>query len=300
VLAPLSAIREECVGNLNGKTAIVTGASRGIGAQIATVLASEGAQVIAAARTLKEGDHPLEGSLETTVAAIIAAGGEATAFPCDISTPDGCDSLVTAAHDTYGPVDILVNNAALSYFVAIKDFAVNRWMRSWAINVHAPFILSQLVLADMLPRRDGRIISISSVSAIGPGRGPYEGDFREEYRLKGSSCYGAEKAALERFSQGLAAEVYPEGVGVAAVAPSLIVATPGTVYHNLVNGYGDPRGESTDMLAQAVLLLATQPLKTMTGRVGYSQQLLQEAGWITAGRGPGIEADWRVSGFSLM
>jgi citronellol/citronellal dehydrogenase len=300
VLAPLSALREARVGKLDGKTAIVTGASRGIGAQIAVVLASEGARVIAAARTLKEGDHPLEGSLETTVAAITATGGEATAFPCDISTPEGCESLVQAAHDTYGPVDILVNNAALSYFVAIKDFAVNRWMRSWAINVHAPFILSQLVLADMLPRQDGRIISISSVAAIGPGRGPYEGDFGEEYRLKGSSCYGAEKAALERFSQGLAAEVYPEGVGVAAVAPSLIVATPGTVYHNLVTGYDDPRGESTDKLAQAVLLLATQPLDTMTGRVGYSQQLLQEAGLITDGRGPGIEPDWRVSGFSLV
>jgi citronellol/citronellal dehydrogenase len=265
VLAPLSAVKGACVGKLNGKTAIVTGASRGIGAQIATVLAGEGARVLAAARTHKEGDHPLEGSLETTVASITATGGEATAFPCDISTLDGCQSLVDAARDTYGPVDILINNAALSYFVAIKDFAVNRWMRSWAINVHAPFILSQLVLADMLPRHDGRIVSISSVSAIGPGRGPSEGDFGEEYRLKGSSCYGAEKAALERFSQGLAAEVYSEGVGVATVAPSLIVATPGTVYHN-----------------------------------GYSQQLLQEAGWITDGRGPGIETDWRVSGFSLM
>ncbi len=288
------------MGKLDNKTAIVTGASRGIGAQIATVLASEGTRVVAAARTLKEGDHPLEGSLETTVAGITSAGGEAIAFPCDISTPQGCESLVQAARDEYGPVDILVNNAALSYFVPIKDYAVNRWMRSWAINVHAPFILSQLVLNDMLPRRDGRIISISSVAAIGPGRGPHEGDFGEEYRLKGSSCYGAEKAALERFSQGLAAEVYPDGVGVAAVAPSLIVATPGTVYHHLVTGYDDPRGESTDMLAQAVLLLLTQPLDSMTGRVGYSQQLLQEAGWITDGRGPGIEPHWRVSGFSLM
>lgn len=288
------------MGELNGKTAIVTGASRGIGARIARVLGNEGARVIAAARTLKEGDHLLEGSLETTVTGIISAGGEATPYPCDISTPEGCESLVQAAHDIYGPVDILVNNAALSYFLPIKDYPVNRWMRSWAINVHSPFILSQLVLGDMVPRRDGRIISISSVTAIGPGRGPYKGDFSEEYRLKNSACYGAEKAALERFSQGLAAEVYPAGVGVAAVAPSLIVATPGTVYHNLVTGYDDPRGESTDMLAQAVLLLATQPLDSMTGRVGYSQQLLQEAGWITDGCGPGIDADWSVSGFSLI
>jgi citronellol/citronellal dehydrogenase len=288
------------VGKLDGKTAIVTGASRGIGAEIARVLASEGARVICAARTLKEGDHPLDGSLETTVAGIVAAGGEATAVPVDISTPEGCEALVQAAHDAYGPVDLLVNNAALSYFVPIKDFAINRWMRSWAINVNAPFILSQLVLADMLPRNDGRIVNVSSVSAIGPGRGPYEGDFGEEYRLKGSTCYGAEKAALERFTQGLAAEVVGEGVGVAAVAPSLIVATPGTVYHHLVTGYDDPRGESTNVMARAVLLLATEPLERVVGRVGYSQQLLKEFGWESGGSGPGIDADARVSGFSLM
>jgi NAD(P)-dependent dehydrogenase (short-subunit alcohol dehydrogenase family) len=204
------------------------------------------------------------------------------------------------ARNEYGSVDILVNNAALSYFVPIKEYAINRWMRSWAINVHAPFILSQLVLEDMLIRNSGRIVNVSSVAAIGPGRGPYEGDFAEEYRLKGSSCYGAEKAALERLTQGLAAEVYGEGVGVTAVAPSLIVATPGTVYHHLVTGYDDPNGEPPEMMAQAVLLLATVPLDQMVGRVGYAQQLLQEFGWIENGRGPGLDPDARASGYSLI
>jgi NAD(P)-dependent dehydrogenase (short-subunit alcohol dehydrogenase family) len=288
------------MGMLDGKNAIVTGASRGIGAAIAQTLAAEGANVACAARTLKEGDHPLEGSLETTVARIRATGGQALSVPVDISTPEGCESLVQVARNEYGSVDILVNNAALSYFVPIKEYAINRWMRSWAINVHAPFILSQLVLEDMLIRNSGRIVNVSSVAAIGPGRGPYEGDFAEEYRLKGSSCYGAEKAALERLTQGLAAEVYGEGVGVTAVAPSLIVATPGTVYHHLVTGYDDPRGEPPEMMAQAVLLLATVPLDQMVGRVGYAQQLLQEFGWIENGRGPGLDPGARVSGYSLI
>ena len=69
----------------------------------------------------------------------------------------------------------MVNNAALTYFIPIKDYPVNRWLRSWAVNFHAPFILSKLALKDMIPRGSGAIVNISSGAAIGPGRGPYEG-----------------------------------------------------------------------------------------------------------------------------
>ena len=281
---------------IEGRNVIVTGASRGIGARAAGVFAAAGARVVCAARTLKEGDHPLEGSLERTVAAIGAAGGEAAAVAVDISDPAACERLVRAARMAYGPVDVLVNNAALTYFQPVAEFPLNRWMRSWAVNVHAPFLLSQLVLEDMLPRKQGRIVNISSVAAIGPGRGPYRG----APQLRGSTCYGAEKAAIERFTQGLASEVYADGVGVSAVAPSLVVPTPGTVYHNLVSGYDDPRAEPASLLAQAVLLLATAPLDQVAGRVGYSQQLLMEFGWTTDGRGPGIDADAKMSGFAAI
>ena len=176
-------------------------------------------------------------------------------------------------------------------------------------------------------------MSVSSVAAIGPGHGPYAGEHGEEYRLKGSTCYGAENtAALERFSQrvgghrprarpvhwrtrrstsgrrrkrhsnasrGLAAEVYADGVGVSAVAPSLIVPTPGTVFHHLVSGYDDPRGEHPNVLARAVLLLATEELDKVSGRVCYSQQVLREFGWIAEGSGPGIDDGWPVSGYTL-
>ena len=97
----------------------------------------------------------------------------------------------------------------------------------------------------------------------------------------------------------MAAEVYPDNIGVAAVAPSLIVPTPGTVHHHLVSGYDDPRGENANITAQAVLLLTTEPLDKVTGVVGYSQQLLKQFGWIDDGAGPGIDADWPVSGFAL-
>ena len=282
------------MGKLDGRVAIVTGASRGIGAEIARHFAAEGSKVICAARTVSEGDHILEGSLEKTVADIREAGGEAAPVAVNISLPEDCERLLQETRDIYGPVDVLVNNAALTYYVPIKDFPLNRWMRSWAVNFHAPFLLSQLALQDMIPRGSGSIVNISSASAVGPGRGPYPADAGN----RGGVCYGAEKAALERFTQGLAEEVYQFGISVTCVSPSLVVPTPGTVYHNLVTGMDDPRGESPGLMAQASLLLASEPLDKVTGRVTYSQQILKEFGWITEAKGRGVDSDSRVSGYS--
>jgi NAD(P)-dependent dehydrogenase (short-subunit alcohol dehydrogenase family) len=281
------------MGKLDGRVVVVTGASRGIGAEIAGLFAAEGGRVVCAARTLREGEHPLAGSLETTVAAIRAAGGEARAFTANIAEPAECESLIGFARDTYGPVDVLVNNAALTYYLPVKDFPLNKWLRSWAVNFHAPFLLSQLALAEMIPRRAGAIVNISSGAAIGPGRGPYPDPGAG---ARGGTCYGAEKAALERFTQGLAAEVYQYGVSVTCVSPSQIVPTPGTVYHRLVKSIDDPRGESPALMAKAALLLATEPCERITGRVTYSQQILKEFGWISEARGRGVET--RGSGFA--
>jgi citronellol/citronellal dehydrogenase len=281
------------MGRLDGKVVVVTGASRGIGAEIARLFAAEGGCVIAAARTLREGDHPLAGSLETTVAEIRAAGGVAEAVTANIAEPAECEQLIAAARRMHGPVDVLVNNAALTYYLPIKDYPLNKWMRSWAVNLHAPFILSQLVLADMIPRRRGAIVNISSGAAIGPGRGPYPDP---AVGARGGTCYGAEKAALERFTQGLASEVYPHGISVTCVSPSRVVPTPGTVYHRLVASMDDPRGEPPLLMARAALLLATEPLDRVTGRVTYSQQILKEFGWRAEARGRGV--DTRGSGYS--
>ena len=284
------------MGRLDNKVVIVTGASRGIGKDIAVLFAAEGGKVICAARTVEEGTHPLEGSLNTTIQEIRDAGGEATAAAANISLPEDCEALVQAARDTYGPVDVLVNNAALTYFIPVKDYPLNRWMRSWAVNFHAPFMLSQLVLEDMIPRGSGSIVNISSGAAIGPGRGPYQ----DVPPNSGGTCYGAEKAALERFSQGLAQEVYEHGISVTAVSPSQVVPTPGTIFHNLVSGVDDPRGEHPELMAKASLLLASEPVEEVSGRVTYSQQILKEYGWIEEAIGTGTAAGREGSGYSLI
>ena len=278
------------MGKLDGKVAIVTGASRGIGKAVALLFAAEGAKVACAARTLGEGEHMLEGSLRTTVSEIEKAGGTALAVQTDISRDEECANLVETTRQQLGPADVLVNDAALNYYIPIKDYPISRWVRAFAINVHGPFILSQLVLPEMIERRSGAIVNVSSSAAIGPGRGPYRGSGG------GGTMYGTTKAALERFSQGLAQEVYQDGVSVTCLSPSQVVPTPGTVYHKLVNALDDPRGEPPEVMAKAILLLSTEPLDKVTGRVTYSQAILKEFGWIEEGRGAGIDSPG--SGFS--
>jgi NAD(P)-dependent dehydrogenase (short-subunit alcohol dehydrogenase family) len=275
------------MGKLDGKTAIVTGASRGIGQAIAELFAAEGARVACAARTLNEGDHDLEGSLGRTVAAIEAAGGRAKAFQADVSSETECLALVEGARAAFGPVDILVNNAALSYFIPIAEFAANRWMRAFAVNVHGPFMLAKAVLEDMTRgNRGGAIVNIGSGAAIGPGSGPYDSP-----SVRGGTMYGATKAALERLTQGLAEEVAAQGnISVTCVSPSKVVPTPGTVYHHLVDGMDDPRGEAPDFMARATLLLASEAPEKVNGRVTYSQLILGEFGWIENPVGRGIDS----------
>lgn len=280
------------MGKLDNKVAIVTGASRGIGQAIAELFAKEGARVICSARTLHEGEHKmLTGSLETTVAGIKKAGGEATAVTCDVSSEAECEKLFAETHRIYGPCDVLVNNAALTYFIPVKDFDTRKWMRSFQVNLHAPFILSRLALKDMIPRKSGSIVMISSGAAIGPGRGPYKGDAV----IRGAVCYGAEKAAMERMTQGLAEEVYEYGISVTCLSPSVVVPTPGAVYFHLTTD-NDPNNEPVEWMADAALVLATEPLDKVTGWVTYSQVVLKQYGKIKQGHGIGF--DRKGSGYS--
>jgi len=274
------------MGKLDGKVAVITGASRGIGQAIAELFASEGAKVVCAARTVNEGDHQLEGSLARTVQTIRDAGGEALAVAANVSEEADCFRLIEQSRAQFGKVDILVNNAALNYYVPIVDYATNRWIRAFAVNVHGPFMLSKAVLPEMIERKQGAIVNISSGAAIGPGRGPYT-----DQTVRGGTMYGASKAALERFTQGLAQEVTAYGgIAVTALSPSRVVPTPGTVFHHLVDGMDDPRGEPPLLMAQATLLLASEPAEKVNGRVTYSQQILKEFGWIDKAVGRGVDS----------
>lgn len=257
-------------GKLNGKVALVTGASRGIGEAISVRLAMEGAKVIASARTATERESKLPGTLTETIGRIRNAGGEASFVKADLSLREDRQRLVEEAEKTYGQIDILVNNAAITYFVPVAEFPEKRFKLMMEVQVYAPFHLSQLVLPSMKSRRGGHIVNISSPAGIDP-----KPPFSERAGGGGGTVYGMCKAALERFSTGLAAEVYAYGIAVNAVSPGL-VATPGVAVHGLINERTKDRVQPIEFIAEAVFQMASCDPKTMTGRIAYAAPFLEE------------------------
>jgi len=143
-------------GTLAGKVAVITGASRGIGAAISTRLAMEGAKVVATARTAEEGESRLSGTLNETVNRIRSGGGEAMFIKADLAQPADRERLIEETVAAYGPVDILVNNAAVVYSVPFLDFTPKRFDLMMQVLVYAPFHLSQLVVPGMREKQVDR------------------------------------------------------------------------------------------------------------------------------------------------
>jgi citronellol/citronellal dehydrogenase len=265
------------VGDLEGRVALVTGASRGIGAGIAQRFAAEGAAVAVTARTLDpEPDAPLPGSLRETVATIEAAGGRALAVAADLADADDRARVVPQVTAELGPVDILVNNAAAAFYLPTAEIPLRRRRLTFELNVHAPIDLAQAVLPAMRAHRAGWIVNISSATSKPPKGPPFDPGFKLGFT---STVYGASKSALERLTTGLAAEVYADGVAVNSLAPVAAVRTPGA--DALVGDVLDANPEIVEPLelfVEAALALAVADPVSLTGRVCYSRPLLHELG----------------------
>jgi NAD(P)-dependent dehydrogenase (short-subunit alcohol dehydrogenase family) len=257
------------MGSLDGRVAIVTGASRGIGAEIARRFAAEGARVAVVARTTEAGQSAFEGTIHETVQSIVDAGGAAVAIAANLARPEDRARLVEETERQLGPVDVLVNNGAVTWFGAVETFPENHFRMMFEVQVRAPFELSQLVVGGMRGRKWGAILNISSKGAIHPAGPPFGTG-------PGGTVYGMVKAALERFTTGLAAEVFVDNVRVNVLSPTSIVPTPGVVHHALITPEREHLVEPVDVMASAALVLVTNP--ALTARIAYSQQLLWELG----------------------
>ncbi|MEQ9394133.1 SDR family NAD(P)-dependent oxidoreductase [Haliea sp.] len=252
------------MGQLTGKTALITGASRGIGQAIATRFAAEGAAVVLCASRLgAHGDLP--GTLEGAVAAINASGGRAAAEVCDLLDPEARADLVARAAAHFGPIDILVNNAAGSSMDLPSRVTTAKRNLMLDLNLNVPMELAQQALPGMRERGAGWILSISSATVNQP-LPPYR-DSREAALV--IAAYGASKAALNRYSEGLAHELAPENIFVNTLAPESIVLTPGAEYVRDIARRHPDWAEPIEMMAEAALSLCSG---RHVGQMAYSRQ----------------------------
>ena len=159
-------------------------------------------------------------------------------------------------------------------------------MRSWAVNLHAPFILSQLVLDDMVEAGSGSIVNISSAAAVGPGRGPYPDDGSA---LRGGTCYGAERRPSNASVKGWRKRSTRSGSRSLASRRRLSCRPRAPCFTISSPAWTTRVASARELMAQAALLLATEPLDAVTGRVTYSQQILLEYGLLKEGRGRGVD-----------
>ena len=163
-------------------------------------------------------------------------------------------------------MDILVNNAAITYFTPVADFQTKHYDLMLEVQVRAPFELAQMVLPGMREQGSGWILNISSHAAIHP---------EKNQDGHGGTVYGMCKAALERFTTGLAQELYAENIGVNVISPGL-VATPGVVHHKLINESNEDRVTPVEHMSEACLRLCYGNPKDLTGRIDYADEVIEE------------------------
>lgn len=255
-----------------GRSAIVTGASRGIGAALAERLAAEGANVVITARTLDSHDH-LAGSLNDVLERCRRYGGRVGAVVADLSNPLDRARIVPQALELLdGRIDILVNNAAAAIYQSMLDYPAKRRGTTFEVNVFAPLDLSQAVIPGMIERGEGWIVNVSSATAR-PADGP---PFKIDGVAAKVGMYGTSKAALNRLTNALALELHGTGVRVNAIEPRQAVASEGAVAL-LGGGVDESMFESMEAMVEAtVALCACGP--ESTGRAHVSLDLIETLG----------------------
>jgi 3-oxoacyl-[acyl-carrier protein] reductase len=220
--------------NLNGHTALVTGASRGIGAAIATALAEAGAAVAVNYRERAD-------QADAVVAEIRNMGGRAIATAADVSQSEAVAAMVKHVAAALGPVDILINNAGIAIVRGIDELTESEFDQTLAVNLKSAFLCTQAVLPAMRTNQWGRIVNISSGAARGAGSIGVH--------------YNASKAGMEGLTRGYAARLVKEGITVNAVSPSLIETDMMRGRSDLARNIPLGRMGHPDEVAQSVLMV---------------------------------------------
>jgi citronellol/citronellal dehydrogenase len=228
--------------DIDGKVAIVTGASRGVGAALSVALAEAGAKVACAARATDDKPLPVPGTIDATVRRITDAGGDAIAVPTNLARDDDVERMVATTVDHYGAVDILVNNAAIT-FPGDLELPMKRFDLIMQVDLRAPLVAMQAVLPGMIERRRGTILNVSSMAAL---------NF-----FSGLQAYGMAKVALEHLTMSAAAQLRPHDVSVNTFRIDVPVASEGFLF-NLPDADHDD-WEPPAVAAEGIIWMLQQP-----------------------------------------
>lgn len=263
---------------LKGRVAIVTGASRGIGAAIAKRFAAEGAKVALVARTVEAGTSRLPGSLNEVADWIGAHGGECICIGANLAKEEQRSHIVPETIAQFGGVDIVINNAAWCRYQASHEQMLKDVRQTFEINVVAPLQLTAQALPSMKERGAGWVVNLSSATTNLPVPAPY--DFKERYTRfnleDGPSIYAASKAALERMTAGQAVELARFNIAVNTLAPVEAVMSEGAIAIGTVDAVAHLEPE--EAMAEAALELSCRPPRELSGRILLSLELLRELG----------------------
>ena len=252
--------------DLSGKVALVAGASRGIGGYIARALASRGAAVAVAGRTVEPRVN-VRGTIGSVAEEIEAAGGRALPVQCDVRDEASVEAAVGRTVNELGQLDVVVCNAGVMWLRPITETSLERWERTLAVNLTGTFLVSRAAIPHLRARPASSLLAITTVGV--------------PMLELGSNAYWVAKAGVERLYRGLAHELRDDNVAVNCLAPVKVVPTEG---FRAVGGDLPPEElEDPAYIATAAAYLAGQDAGSCTGRVVYSVEFLDELGLAPVG-----------------
>jgi citronellol/citronellal dehydrogenase len=250
--------------DLNGKTLFITGASRGIGKAIAVRAARDGANVVIAAKTAKP--HPkLAGTIYTAAEEIEAAGGKALPCVVDIRFEDQIQDAVARAVETFGGIDILVNNASAISLTGTLDTPMRRFDLMHQVNTRGTFATSQACIPHLKRADNAHILNLSPPLNM------------EARWFAGHVAYTMAKFGMSMCVLGMAEELRPDGIAVNALWPKTVIAT--AAVQNLLGGDATiQRSRKPEIMADAAHAILTRPSRSCTGNFFVDEEVLREEG----------------------
>jgi NAD(P)-dependent dehydrogenase (short-subunit alcohol dehydrogenase family) len=250
--------------NLDGKVAIVTGASAGIGRAYALALAGAGATVVAAARRL--GNTATDAAGNNTLASLVRSGhsltGRIYAQVCDVAVEADIVHLVEQAFANFGRIDVLVNNAAALPRFDSLTIAANDWDGVMETNVRGPYVAIRQAAPHMMRQRSGSIINITANA----------GSLTPQSNYPGFLAYGVSKAALNRLSYFMAGELKPYGVAVNCLSPGVVASESALRANPDAEKSGAYKPCTPEVMGPALLYLAQQTAETLTGQILHTDE----------------------------